>query len=157
MDLMFITLQSLLWAGVAATGFAMLFNVPPRTLPGCALCGALGYTLRRLLIETGTLQIELATLVAATIVGFAAALLARTSRVPAPIYGVSGAIPMLPGVFGFRAMVELVQVVASGPDASADLLVAASVNALKTVLIVGAIALGIVVPNLLFQRRKPVV
>jgi uncharacterized membrane protein YjjB (DUF3815 family) len=44
-----------------------------------------------------------------------------------------------------------------GPDASATFLVEATTNAIKTALILGAIAVGIAAPTLLFQRRKPVV
>lgn len=145
------------WAGVAAFGFALLFNVPPRALAGCALCGALGHALRRLLLENDLLTIELATLVGAAAVGFLSLILARRFRVPATLFSIPGVIPMVPGAFGFRAMLGFIQVATLGPTASTTLLVAATVNAIKAVLIVLAIVVGVAVPKLIFMRKRPVV
>lgn len=156
-DLLLFILRDALWSGIAALGFAVLFNVPLRTLAGCALCGAAGHTARTLLLEPGFLTIEAATLVGAIVVGFIGVVLARVQRVPMPIFTVSGVIPMVPGVFAFQAMIGVIQVASLGPDASATLLVEATTNAIKTTLILGAIAVGIAAPTLLFQRRKPVV
>lgn len=157
-DLLWVLLPKVLWSALAALGFAMLFNTPPRLLLGCVLCGAMGFPLRRLLSDTGVLGEELATLAAAVIVGFLALALARRLRAPATIFSVSGVIPMVPGRFGFEAMIGFVQVVTGSPRAnSAMLLVEASVNAIRAILILGAIAVGIAVPTLLFNRRKPVV
>jgi uncharacterized membrane protein YjjB (DUF3815 family) len=149
--------QNAFWAALAALGFAVLFNVPVRTLWGCAFCGALGHTLRRILVDQQLVTIELGTLVGAAAVGFAALLLARRFAAPQAIFSVSGVIPMVPGSFGFRAMMGFVLVVSSGEAAGAELLVEASVNLIRTVLIVGALAIGIALPSLLFRRRRPVV
>ena len=61
-------MQNSFWAGLAAVGFALLFNVPRRTLFGCTLAGALGYAVRSLLLELGLVGIETGTLLAATLV-----------------------------------------------------------------------------------------
>ena len=58
------------WASIAALGFAILFNVPRRTLFACALSGALAYGIRTLLTNSGLLGIEAATLFGAAAVGF---------------------------------------------------------------------------------------
>ncbi len=157
LDMFWFVARDALWSGMAALGFAILFNVPRRTLLGCALCGALGHLLRTLLVTPGLLPIEAATLAGAGLVGFVGALLARIQRVPMPIFTVSGVIPMMPGVFAYRAMIGLIQVSSLGPSASAGILVEATTNLIKTALILGAIAVGIAAPTLLFQRRKPVV
>ena len=159
-ELWWLIAQDAFWSAVASTGFAVLFNVPRRTLVGCALTGALGHSVRTLLIEWGGLPIEAATLVGATGVGFMALALAKRLRAPSLVFAVSGAIPMVPGVFAFRAMLlllELMGLSTSQPTAQDELLLLIVVDFTRTALILAAIALGIAMPRLLFLRHKPVV
>ncbi|MBC7869318.1 MAG: threonine/serine exporter family protein, partial [Chitinophagaceae bacterium] len=51
-DLLGVVVQDAFWSALAAAGFAMVFNVPPRTLFGCVLAGASGHAFRTLLIQT---------------------------------------------------------------------------------------------------------
>lgn len=147
------------WSCAAALGFAVLFNVPRRMLPGCALVGAAGHAARFLTMQAG-LPIEAGTLIGAAVVGVLSSALSRVYRTPSLIFGIIGAIPMVPGVFAYRTMIGLIRV--AGADAAlidqqSALLAEAAINAVKTGLILGAIAVGIAVPTLLFRRHKPVV
>lgn len=144
------------WSGMASLGFAVLFNVPVRLLVGCALCGTAGHTLRTLLMHFGV-GIEVATLLGAATVGFLGELLAWRYRAPVQIFTISGVIPMVPGSFAFGAMMDMIQFATLGQNASATLLISANLNAIKTALILGAIAFGIAAPSLLIYRHKPVV
>ncbi|MDH3718170.1 MAG: threonine/serine exporter family protein [Planctomycetota bacterium] len=154
------------WSGLAAIGFAMLFNVPRRALVACALCGAAGHAVRTALIH-GThgllATIEVATLVAAICIGFVARTLERRSSIPASIYAIPAVIPMVPGTYAFGTMIALLQVaglldgVALVAGDVTDVVVLVHVNALKTALICGALAVGLKTPVLLFGRQKPVV
>ncbi len=146
-----------LWAGVAALGFAMLFNVPVRTLAACFVGGALGHALRTLLMHFGV-GIEAGTLAGATLIGMLGVLFARIWKAPAPVFTVPGAITMVPGAFAFRAMLGVLEIAGSGDAATGSAaLWAAGFNATKTALILAAIATGIAAPGLLFGRRRPVV
>ena len=140
------------WSALAALGFAVLFNAPVRTLWGCAACGATGHALRTLLMQAG-LGVEAGTLVAATAVGFLGALFARQWKTPATTFTVTGAIPMVPGVYAYQTMIGLLNVASAAPPVDLALLAAVAVNAIKTGLILGAIAFGIAAPGLLFRRR----
>lgn len=148
--------QDAFWSAVASLGFAILFNVPARMLLGCLLCGAVGHAVRTLLMQAG-LSIEGATLAGATAVGFLGELFARLWQAPVPIFTVSGVIPMVPGQFAYGAMISLIQFADSGPTADTVMLLEANFNAIKTMLILGAIAFGIAAPGLLFQRNRPLV
>lgn len=143
-----------LWSGIAALGFAILFNVPVRTLPGCMLVGAVGHALRTLLMQLG-MGIEAGTLVGATAVGFMSLKFAQRWHTPPTVFSVSGAIPMVPGVFAYEAMLGLLHI-ATQASPGMNVLTETAVNAVKTALILGAIAGGIAAPGLLFWRRKPV-
>lgn len=149
-------LENAFWSAVAALGFALLFNVPVRTLPACALGGAAGYTLRAALVRAG-LSVEAGTLAAATLVGFLGAYFARRWYAPTTVFTVSSAIPLVPGVFAFQAMLGVLRVASADPATGQPVLLEASINAIRTALILAAIAIGITTPSLLFNRRRPVV
>ncbi len=143
------------WAGVAALGFAVLFNVPVRTLFGCALSGATAYAIRTLLTESGMAGIEAATLVGAISVAFMGVALGRIWHVPAPVFIIPGVIPMIPGSLAFKTMIGILELVTSDSGIDQTLFVETAVNTMKTMLIVGAIASGIAVPRLLLRRHRP--
>ncbi len=144
------------WSGLAALGFAMLFNVPTRTLVGCVICGATGHAVRTLTMQLG-LSMEFGTLAGATVVGFLGTVFARRWETPSTTFTICGAIPLVPGVFAFRTMLGLLSLAgAPAVDVGAAALVAASINGVKTALILGAIAVGIAAPTLLFERHEPV-
>lgn len=156
MSFIVMVIQDAMWSALAAAGFAMLFNVPRRSLPGCALIGACGYALRTILVEGIHLPLEPATLASAGLVGFMAMWLAQRYRVPSPVFAVPGVIPMVPGLFAYSAIINLIQAVTATPDAQSVLLVESAINIIKTTLILLAIATGIILPVLLFRREKPV-
>jgi uncharacterized membrane protein YjjB (DUF3815 family) len=148
-------LQNTFWAGMAALGFAVLFNVPRRTLFGCALGSALAYAVRTLLVQSGLVGIEAATLLGATAVGFLGVKFGHYWRVPAPVFIVPGVIPLVPGYLAFRTMIDLLTLTTHAPTVDETLLLTAAVNSLKTVLIVGGIAAGVAIPSLLLRRHRP--
>ena len=148
-------MQNSIWAGLAAVGFALLFNVPRRTLFGCTLAGALGYAVRSLLMELGLVGIETGTLLAATFVSVLGVVFGRVWRVPAVVFAVPGLIPFVPGSLAFRAVSDLLTLTTGAVSADDTLLMKAVVSTLKSILIVGAIAAGVAVPSLLLRRDRP--
>lgn len=144
------------WSAIAATGFAILFNVPRRTLLGCALSGATGHAIRTLLMTAFSLPIEVATLFGATAVGFVGVWLARYYHAPSLVFSVTGAIPLVPGLFAYSAMLGVIDLIAN-ENTSIYTLLETVQNAIRTGIILGAIALGIIMPKLIFKRVKPVV
>ncbi len=156
LDLIGLLLQDAFWSALAATGFAILFNVPARTLPGCAIGGALGHASRTLLMQLG-MDIELATLFGAFLIGLLGLLFARRWQVPVTIFTVSAAVTLVPGGFAYRTMIGIIELSTADPSTSANVLLTTVINAIKTALILGAISAGIAAPRLLFFRQKPVV
>ncbi|GAB4521182.1 MAG: threonine/serine exporter family protein [Anaerolineae bacterium] len=161
-ETLWLVMQDAFWSAIAAVGFSVLFNVPRRALWGCALAGAIGHALRTLLMQELGTPIEVATFVGATTVGFIGVALARRLRAPSLIFSVSGSIPMVPGLFAYRAMLALLRLTTDrslieNPTLQTETLQAAAVDGIRVGLILGAIALGIIMPKLLFRREKPVV
>jgi len=141
-----------LWSGIAALGFAVLFNVPRRWLAACVLLGAAGHALRALLLRWGLVGVEAATLGAATLVGFAAHFVSRFGRIPSMTCALPAAIPMVPGAYAFKTMLALLRLVGGAGATSPALAVDALVAGAKTALILAALVVGVGSPYLVFHR-----
>lgn len=157
MDLLIAIIIDAFWSALAAMGFALLFNVPQRALIYCMIGGAIGHALRTVLMSQFGLGIELASLIGATSVGFWGKWCAVRLKMPSMIFAISAVIPMVPGVFAYQTMIGILQITEVSNVEAGDVLVQASVNAIKTGLILAALGSGIVAPSLLFQRERPVV
>ena len=155
MDLALLLLKDALLAAVPATGFAMVFNVPHRVLIYCAAAGALGHSLRTLLLETHLLTLEWATLVASITIGFIGVYWSRKLLLPRPTFTVAAIIPMIPGSLAFKAMIAIIDINEQGY--SHELLAIAVENGLKSLFIIGALAIGLAIPSLLIFREKPII
>lgn len=151
-DLIGTILLDAFWSALAAVGFAMLFNVPRRTVLACAAAGAAGHASRALLMHFG-MNIIPATLAGATVIGFVAEYCSRRWRAPTILFTVSGAIPMVPGSFAYRAMLGAIRITTADAATGMPILVDAGINFITTGLILAALALGIAMPQLLFRRR----
>lgn len=127
-------------AFIATLGFGLLFNVPRRTLLACGLSGAVGRTVRLLAVTLGA-SVEGGSFLGAVAVATMGYWLARAYYTPRTIFTVTGVIPMIPGVPAFSAMLEF----ATGHTD------AGIVHAVETILIVGALAMGLTTVRVLSQ------
>ncbi|WP_121627501.1 threonine/serine exporter family protein [Poseidonibacter antarcticus] len=144
-----------IFASVASTGFAMLFNVPKATLKYCALGGGITYIIRNVSMQMG-LSIVLSTFIAAACIGFITLKWSKKFLVPRPVYSVASIIPMIPGTFAFTAMISLVDMNTHG--VTPELIEIFIENALKALSILGAITFGLALTSLYYMRlNRPVV
>jgi uncharacterized membrane protein YjjP (DUF1212 family) len=147
-------LENLLLAAVPAVGFALVFNVPKHALVYCAIGGALGRSLRHLLISAN-MTVELATFIAAAVVSLLGVYIAQKMRAHPKVFTVAAMIPMIPGVAFFTALIAVAEIQRQG--LTPELLSTAVTFGLRAAFIVAALAIGLALPGLLFYRRKPVV
>ncbi|MGL4447317.1 threonine/serine exporter family protein [Shewanella sp.] len=155
MDLLFLLLHDAVFSAIPAVGFAMVFNVPKRFLPYCALAGAIGHSSRTLMLHLG-LPIEWATFAAAALVGMLTIGFAKRHLAPPLMYAVAAIIPMIPGTYAFNTVIALVQLTAQS-QVSQELTGQVISNGLKTVFILGALSVGLALPSLLYFRTRPVI
>jgi len=141
-------------AAIPAVGFGMAFNVPARVLGWCALGGAVGRSLRYLLVTAG-LSVGWSTLLSAAVVSWLGVWAAQRLRAHPKVFTVAAVIPMVPGVPIFTALLALSQIQRQG--LTQDLLSTAITSGLNATVIVAALAVGLAVPGLFVFRRKPVV
>lgn len=91
-----------------AVGFAMVFNVPQRALPWCALLGAIGHGSRMVMMTAG-FNIEWSTFMASMLVGSIGIQWSRWYLAHPKVFTVAAVIPMFPGISAYTAMISAVK------------------------------------------------
>lgn len=141
-----------IWFGCAAVGFAILFNVPRRTLFTIFAMAALGGTLK-ILIMSWHDSVILGTFFGAVLVGFLSIWAAHSKHSPPFVFAIPSVIPMVPGAFAYRTMKGIIDITNNtDPDQFLSILNSAVSNGFKTMFILIAIALGVSTPMLLTRR-----
>lgn len=154
MEFMLAIVMDMALAAVPAIGFALVFNVPANALKYCALGGAMAHGIRFVLMSYAV-PIEWATFFAATIVGMIGVHWSHRFLAHPKVFTVAAMIPMVPGVYAFKAMIALVEIKQSGYDPM--LLAILMENFLQAMFIIAGLAIGLAMPGLLFYRRRSVV
>jgi uncharacterized membrane protein YjjP (DUF1212 family) len=140
--------EDAVFSALAAIGFAMLFNVPARVAWACVVCGVASHTTRTLCEHMG-MEVVAGTLVGALVVGFLAHGFARSFRAPSVAFAFPGTVAMIPGAYAFRAVLGALQI--QHGTAAPALVQETLVLSLQVVLMVGAIAVGVVAPAILLE------
>lgn len=148
-----IILENCMWFGSAALGFAILFNVPPRTLFVIWLLGALGGGVKLILLDLG-LGPVMASFLGASAVGVLSIPAAHTQHAPPLIFSIAAVIPMVPGVFAYRMMLGLIELTGDIGDTYTQVLSETVNNGVKTLFILMALAVGVGVPNLITRKES---
>jgi len=137
---------------VAAAGFGVLFNISSRSLPWCALGGALALSVRTVCLSFGW-SLEGASFMSALMVGLAVHLLHARAGISYTAMDVAGCIPMVPGSFAAKAILGLFSLTAQNPSGAGETLVTAVEYTLRVLFTVGAIGTGLAIPTLLLRVR----
>ena len=154
MELLAILLDDMFFAAIPAVGFALIFNVPPRALVYCALLAAIGHGFRTLLLQFHA-PLVLSTFLASGLIGFIGVHIAQRYLAHPKVFTVAAIIPMIPGIYAYKAMIAIVQINYYG--SSTELFQQMVDNFVKTGFLLGALVFGLALPRLLFYRQRPVV
>jgi uncharacterized membrane protein YjjP (DUF1212 family) len=130
-------------AGVAACGFGAFYNAPWRVLWVSILCGVVGHGLRYLCLDH--MSVEVSTLFACLAIGLIANGAADRLHLPFSSVAFAGAVPMMPGVFIYQSIAGAMRLSAAGSAADPALAAATLALSFKSVFVVGAIALGLLI------------
>lgn len=130
-------------ASIATVGFSLLFGVPSRYYPCCALIGGVSWLAYLLILPYSSVAI--ATFASTVIVILMSRWFAVRERCPVTIFLISGIIPLVPGAGIYRATYYMVT----------DQLYQAVQTGFESVKVAVAIVLGIVfvfeIPQKAFQ------
>ena len=141
------------WFGFSALGFAVLFNVPQRTLVTIWMLGAAGGLTKLLLIQAN-IGIVVATLAGAAVIGVLSVTAAHNKHAPPLVFSIPSVIPMVPGAFAYRMMLGLIKLAGtavSDPTYHQTLAETTS-NGLKTMFILMSLAAGVSIPMLVSRK-----
>lgn len=94
-DFILALMQDMILSAIPALGFAMVFNVPHRALPWCALLGALGHGSRMVMMSAG-FNIEWSTFMASLLVGCIGIQWSRWYLAHPKVFTVAAVIPHVP-------------------------------------------------------------
>jgi len=153
-ELLAMLVDDAVFAGIAAFGFALLFNVPRQALLACVLFAASAHAVRTLLLHINV-PIEWASFIAATLLGLATVPWSRKVLIPRPVVTVAAIIPMIPGVYAYKTMTGLMTLHHQGY--SVTLLQQVVENGLLTIFILIGLSFGLAIAPVLVYRNKPIV
>lgn len=141
-----------LWAALAVLGFAMVFSVPRKTLPGVMALAVGAHLLRSVCLEQGA-SLPLSSFIAALFVGLTAAIVGPWTGQATPIYAFAPVIPLIPGTYMFNALTGVLALT-TGDEPNPSVIVDTAVidGAIATLTIIG-LAVGTIGPTLLAGRR----
>lgn len=127
----------------ASASFGILFSVPRKFLMACGVVGMIGWWIY--LASERVMTSIPATLLAAFSITVLGLVFARFYKAPVTLFSVSGIVPLVPGGLAYDAMRYFVD-----NDYSLALQLSA-----KTLMTSGAIAMGLIVAEVIYRIVKP--
>lgn len=153
MDITIILIEKFFWSGVAAIGFGILFNIPPRTIFTVGILGAFAGLIKFSLLASG-LNVMLASLAAATFVGLISVPLSHSVHTPPFVFSIPAIIPMIPGYFGYKMMLGLFNLTIADPSAADTAQIASVFNyGLKMIFVLFSLTIGVSMPMLILRKQ----
>ena len=147
-------LENGIWFGFAAMGFAVLFNVPVRTLFYIWLLGALGGMTKLALLHFGQ-GIIIASLSGSTLIGLFSIAVAHRKHSPPLIFAIPAVIPMVPGILAYRMILGLIALAGDlQPDLYMKMLTEMANNGLKVLFVLMSLAGGVAIPMLITRKES---
>lgn len=126
---------------LAAAAFGVIFNSPKGTLFHCGMVGATGWLVYYILTTFAAMDIVIASFAGSFAVSVVAHWQAKRFRMPMIIFSVAGIIPLVPGGMAYNTMRKFVE---------NDYFMGIAYGS-KTMMISGAIAMGLVFGEVIFQ------
>ena len=142
-------------AGVAVAAYGTFFAMPWRMLPIPIAIGMVAHAARWATTDLAGGSVEMGALVACLLVGIVVTPITDRLRLPFAAFAFASVVSLIPGVFLFRAAGGLVALVAQGANASPALLLGIVVDATTALLIILAMAFGLIVPKMLIEHFFP--
>ena len=145
-----------LFAAIAGVGFAIISNPPRKALMVCALLACVGHGIRYFLMHSTWLMLDQVT--ASTIAGFAIGLLsvpfAMRIHCPAECFAFPSLLPMVPGIFAYKAIRDLINIVRLPDTYTMEYVARFFSNASLTVLVMFGMVVGCIIPIFIFHRQS---
>lgn len=142
------------WSGIAAIGFAVLFNVPRRVIFSIWTLGALGGLIKFSAMNFD-IGIVFASFLGATVIGVLSIRMAHMRHSPPLVFSIPSVIPMVPGFFAYKMMLGLIaltQIENTGDYVQT--LIQTVNNGTKMMFILISLGTGVAIPMLLTRKES---
>jgi uncharacterized membrane protein YjjB (DUF3815 family) len=153
-DLLFRILLDFGLAFVVGFCWGILFGSPKRILWMAGLLGALGHSLRFVLLESGVVLIT-ATMISAVTIGILGIYCAHKVHHPPVVFTMPAFITMIPGLYAYRTMLGCIKLTDPAiVQKTPDIMVQIGHNLMLTLSLLAILAIGISIAALLFRTKS---
>jgi uncharacterized membrane protein YjjP (DUF1212 family) len=142
-------------AGVAVAAYGTFFAMPWRMLPIPIAIGMLAHASRWAMISLAGASVQTGALVACLIVGIVITPIADRLRLPFAAFAFASVVSLIPGVYLFRMAAGLVDLVTLGDKASVDMLLNTIADGTTAMLVILAMAIGLILPKMCIEYFYP--
>jgi uncharacterized membrane protein YjjP (DUF1212 family) len=146
-------LHQAFFGGIAAAGFGILFNAPPRILGLCFASGAFALAVRTSFQGYGA-SLPVASFAAALALATMDRTWQRTQSPQGSVLAVVGCIAMIPGGLAAKGLLGLFELIHATPESSVIPFVATLENMLIVTFTLVAIGIGLIIPTLVYPSRS---
>jgi uncharacterized membrane protein YjjP (DUF1212 family) len=142
-------------AGVAVAAYGTFFAMPWRMLPIPTAIGMLAHASRWGMISLVGTSVQTGALVACLVVSIIITPIADRLRLPFAALAFASVVSLIPGVYLFRMAGGLVDLVTLGERASVDVLLNPIADGTTAMLIILAMAFGLILPKICIEHFFP--
>jgi uncharacterized membrane protein YjjP (DUF1212 family) len=142
-------------AGVAVAAYGTFFAMPWRMLPIPIAIGMFAHASRWAMISLAGVGAATGALAACLVVGIIVTPLADRMRLPFAAFAFASVVSLIPGVFLFRMAGGLVDLLTLGDKASFEVLRTTIADGTTAILVILAMAFGLIVPKMCIEFLYP--
>ena len=145
-----------LWAAVAGTGFAIISNPPRKALLVTACLACIGHAVRYFLMHEPMLMFDqvMASAFAGLVIGLLAVPAAAAIHYPAEGFAFPALLPMVPGMFAYKAVRDLINIVQLPNSYTMEYVSKFFHNSTLATLIMFGMVAGCVIPIFIFHKQS---
>lgn len=103
-----IVLVQFIFSFLASAAFAIIINVPRRSLVACGLTGSVSWMLYWVIVEVFSGNAALGSLIGAVGVAAVSYLFSKILKMPVTIFNIPGIVPLVPGGLAYQAVRNIV-------------------------------------------------
>ena len=142
------------WAGIAAVGFGILFNIPRKAIFTVFLLG-FGAGFIKFVLLHFHINIVLASFIAASFVGILSLPLAHGIHQPPVVFSIPAVIPMIPGYFAYETILSIMSFTFLEKDDSKRIVFMEAIfsNGFTMIFILISLTIGVSLPLLLLRKQ----
>ncbi|MEN8185696.1 MAG: threonine/serine exporter family protein [Bacteroidota bacterium] len=150
----FSLLEVSIWAGIAAIGFGILFNIPKKAIFTVFILG-FGAGLIKFILLRFDVNIVLASFLAATFVGILSMPMAHKIHQPPVVFSIPAVIPMIPGYFAYETVLSIMNFTFMESESSKkiELINAIFTNGFTMFFILISLTIGVSFPMLMMRKN----